>query len=52
MGPWPFMALNLLPGLGRDVTLVSRPASAAPSTGSHKRHDQELEQILDEAFKA
>jgi 2-oxoglutarate dehydrogenase E1 component len=52
MGPWPFMALNLLPGLSRDVTLVSRPASAAPSTGSHKRHDQELEQILDEAFKA
>jgi 2-oxoglutarate dehydrogenase E1 component len=52
MGPWPFMALNLLPGLSRDVTLVSRPASAAPSTGSHKRHDQELAQILDEAFKA
>jgi 2-oxoglutarate dehydrogenase E1 component len=51
-GPWPFMALNLLPDLDREVSLVSRPASAAPSTGSHKRHDMELAQILDEAFQA
>ncbi|MFB2571095.1 multifunctional oxoglutarate decarboxylase/oxoglutarate dehydrogenase thiamine pyrophosphate-binding subunit/dihydrolipoyllysine-residue succinyltransferase subunit [Micrococcus sp. IITD107] len=49
-GPWPFMALNLLPQLEREVTLVSRPASASTSTGTKKRHDQEATVLLDEAF--
>ena len=51
-GPWPFIALNLLPGLERSVAVVSRPASAATSTGSHKRHDEELKTILVQAFQA
>ena len=49
-GPWPFMALNLLPQLDRQVTLASRPASASTSTGTKKRHDQEATVLLDEAF--
>jgi 2-oxoglutarate dehydrogenase E1 component len=49
-GPWPFMALNLLPQLEREVRVVSRPASAATSTGSHKRHDEELKTLLKQAF--
>ncbi|MGO1884383.1 MAG: multifunctional oxoglutarate decarboxylase/oxoglutarate dehydrogenase thiamine pyrophosphate-binding subunit/dihydrolipoyllysine-residue succinyltransferase subunit [Citricoccus sp.] len=49
-GPWPFMALNLLPALNRTVTLVARPASASTSAGSKVRHDQEASILLDEAF--
>ncbi|GER24051.1 alpha-ketoglutarate decarboxylase [Zafaria cholistanensis] len=49
-GPWPFIGLNLVPDLGRPVRLVSRPASAATSTGSHKRHDAELATLLQQAF--
>ncbi|GAA1663442.1 alpha-ketoglutarate decarboxylase [Citricoccus zhacaiensis] len=49
-GPWPFMALNLLPELDRKVTLVSRPASASTSAGSKVRHDHEASILLDQAF--
>ena len=54
-GAWPFMALNLpeqLAPLGetRPLRLVSRAASAAPATGSHKRHDEQREQLLSAAF--
>lgn len=49
-GPWPFMALNLLPELDRPVKRVSRPASASTSAGTKGRHDQELTTLLDTAF--
>ncbi|MFC7402782.1 multifunctional oxoglutarate decarboxylase/oxoglutarate dehydrogenase thiamine pyrophosphate-binding subunit/dihydrolipoyllysine-residue succinyltransferase subunit [Citricoccus sp. GCM10030269] len=49
-GPWPFMALNLLPELDRQVTVVARPASASTSAGSKGRHDQEADVLLDQAF--
>jgi multifunctional 2-oxoglutarate metabolism enzyme len=49
-GPWPFMALNLLPQVDRDVTLLARPASASTSAGSKVRHDQEASILLDQAF--
>ncbi|RKW71811.1 multifunctional oxoglutarate decarboxylase/oxoglutarate dehydrogenase thiamine pyrophosphate-binding subunit/dihydrolipoyllysine-residue succinyltransferase subunit [Galactobacter caseinivorans] len=51
-GPWPFMALNLLPTLERKVTVHSRRALAATSTGSHKRHDAELKALVESAFSA
>ncbi|WP_336703979.1 multifunctional oxoglutarate decarboxylase/oxoglutarate dehydrogenase thiamine pyrophosphate-binding subunit/dihydrolipoyllysine-residue succinyltransferase subunit [Micrococcus terreus] len=51
-GPWPFMGLNLVPQLDREVTLVSRPASASTSAGTKKRHDQEASVLLDQAFGA
>ena len=49
-GPWPFMALNLVPQLGREVRLVSRPASASTSAGTKGRHDTELQTLLDTSF--
>ena len=49
-GPWPFMAVNLLPELDRKVKLVSRAASASPAAGNKPRHDHELEALLTEAF--
>ncbi|MGO1182604.1 MAG: multifunctional oxoglutarate decarboxylase/oxoglutarate dehydrogenase thiamine pyrophosphate-binding subunit/dihydrolipoyllysine-residue succinyltransferase subunit [Micrococcaceae bacterium] len=49
-GPWPFMAVNLLPQLDRKVTLVSRAASASPAAGNKPRHDKELDALMTEAF--
>ncbi|GAA4363560.1 multifunctional oxoglutarate decarboxylase/oxoglutarate dehydrogenase thiamine pyrophosphate-binding subunit/dihydrolipoyllysine-residue succinyltransferase subunit [Paeniglutamicibacter cryotolerans] len=50
-GPWPFIALNLLPELDRTVRVASRPASAATSTGTHKRHEVEQSILLQQAFQ-
>ena len=50
-GPWPFVGLNLPAELGKAVRLISRPASAATSTGTHKRHEIEQATLLTEAFK-
>ncbi len=49
-GPWPFMALNLVPELGRPVRLASRPASASTATGSHKRHEVENAKLVSQVF--
>ncbi|WP_396350878.1 multifunctional oxoglutarate decarboxylase/oxoglutarate dehydrogenase thiamine pyrophosphate-binding subunit/dihydrolipoyllysine-residue succinyltransferase subunit [Kocuria palustris] len=49
-GPWPFMAVNLVPELDRRVRLISRPASASPAAGSAKRHALELETLIEELF--
>ncbi len=53
MGPWPHMKLNLAPELG-DIAFnrVSRPESAAPSVGQSAVHQQELQDLLDQAFTA
>ena len=52
MGPWPHMALNLLPELGTDVPFrpVSRVASSAPSCGQKAQHLEELADIFDRTF--
>jgi multifunctional 2-oxoglutarate metabolism enzyme len=50
-GPWPHIALTLLPQLdGRDVTLVARPASAAPAVGSTSVHGIEQATLLSDAY--
>jgi 2-oxoglutarate dehydrogenase E1 component len=51
-GPWPFMGLTLPQQVLDDLPLsrVGRPASAAPSCGSHARHLVEQRALLDEAF--
>ncbi|WP_238329726.1 multifunctional oxoglutarate decarboxylase/oxoglutarate dehydrogenase thiamine pyrophosphate-binding subunit/dihydrolipoyllysine-residue succinyltransferase subunit [Ornithinimicrobium humiphilum] len=54
-GAWPFMALNLPEALAhhgeeRPLRVVSRPASASPSTGSAKVHAVEQEALHEEAF--
>jgi 2-oxoglutarate dehydrogenase E1 component len=52
MGAWPFMAVHLPDVLGRPITLVSRPASSAPASGSAKLHAAEQAAILDALFGA
>jgi multifunctional 2-oxoglutarate metabolism enzyme len=53
MGPWPHMKLNLESELDLDgvgFTRVSRPESAAPSVGQSSVHQQELQDLLTDAF--
>jgi 2-oxoglutarate dehydrogenase E1 component len=51
-GAWPFMALNLPEHLGdRALRRVSRPASASPASGSHKRHEVEQRTLVQQAFE-
>ncbi|MGZ8750825.1 MAG: multifunctional oxoglutarate decarboxylase/oxoglutarate dehydrogenase thiamine pyrophosphate-binding subunit/dihydrolipoyllysine-residue succinyltransferase subunit, partial [Pseudonocardia sp.] len=54
-GAWPFMALNLPEALAehgesRQLLVVSRPASASPATGSHKKHEAEQAALMAAAF--
>jgi len=49
-GPWPFYALQVFPGLGLSVELVSREASSSPSVGVAKRHQEENKVLMDQAF--
>jgi 2-oxoglutarate dehydrogenase E1 component len=52
MGPWPHLAVNLVPELELSVPLnrVSRDASSAPSCGQKAQHLQELASILERSF--
>jgi multifunctional 2-oxoglutarate metabolism enzyme len=50
-GPWPFMGLYLPDVLDRPLRLVSRPASAATSTGSAKRHAVEQDVLVKKVFE-
>ncbi len=46
-GAWPFVCMNLSPHLqGRPLSVASRPASAAPATGSSKRSAQEATEVI------
>ncbi|GAB3928521.1 alpha-ketoglutarate decarboxylase [Microlunatus endophyticus] len=50
-GAWPYLALNLPAelaelGVNRPLVPVTRPASSAPATGSHKVHEQEQKQLM------
>ncbi|GAA3748094.1 multifunctional oxoglutarate decarboxylase/oxoglutarate dehydrogenase thiamine pyrophosphate-binding subunit/dihydrolipoyllysine-residue succinyltransferase subunit [Leifsonia bigeumensis] len=49
-GAWPFICLELLRLNKRPVSVVSRPASASPATGSSKRSAQEQADILEKAL--
>ncbi|MEB4614197.1 multifunctional oxoglutarate decarboxylase/oxoglutarate dehydrogenase thiamine pyrophosphate-binding subunit/dihydrolipoyllysine-residue succinyltransferase subunit, partial [Leucobacter sp. M11] len=50
-GAWPFISLELSKHLMNDkIRVVSRAASAAPSTGSAKVHAVEQEQLIREAL--
>ncbi len=52
MGAWYFLNANLPEHLHarHPVTVVSRPESASPATGSHSSHELEQRILIDEAF--
>jgi 2-oxoglutarate dehydrogenase E1 component len=50
-GAWPFISLHLSGGLaGRTIRCVSRPAAAAPATGSARRHITEHNRLITDSF--
>jgi 2-oxoglutarate dehydrogenase E1 component len=51
-GPWPHLALHLPGNLERDlpISLVSRAESSTTAVGSHNRHVDEQEALMDQAF--
>src|SRR5262249_33442592 len=52
MGAWPFLRLQLGERLFDRFPFsgITRPASATPATGSHRRHKQEQAEIIARAF--
>jgi 2-oxoglutarate dehydrogenase E1 component len=52
MGAWYFLHANLHSVIGDrlPLSLVSRPASASPATGSKASHDLEQQRLIDEAL--
>jgi 2-oxoglutarate dehydrogenase E1 component len=49
-GAWPTMALKLPVHLGREVGVLSLPASSAPATGSAAQHAATHKQIIETAI--
>ncbi|WP_418908953.1 multifunctional oxoglutarate decarboxylase/oxoglutarate dehydrogenase thiamine pyrophosphate-binding subunit/dihydrolipoyllysine-residue succinyltransferase subunit [Glutamicibacter endophyticus] len=49
-GPWPFIGLYIAPQLEQKINVVSRPASAATSAGTAKRHEAEAAVLIQQAF--
>lgn len=49
-GPWPFFGMSFAPHLRQRFEVIARSASAATSVGQAKRHAEELETLLSEAF--
>ncbi len=51
MGAWTIIDETLPEVLGREVPYAGRPRSAAPATGSPKKHKAQLEALLAEAIR-
>ena len=50
MGPWPHLQYRLSRAIGRNPEYCGRRAAAAPAVGSHRRHKEEQQQIIDAAL--
>ena len=50
-GAWSYLSLHAPQRLGRPLTVVSRPESAATATGSHSLHAAQQAELLDAAFR-
>ena len=46
MGAWGFLRPRLTRLLGKEPLYIGRPASAATAVGSHRRHQQEQEELV------
>ena len=49
-GAWTFILDNLQPEIDKKIRYIGRAASAAPSVGSNKKHNEEQLRIVKEAF--
>ncbi|MFG1629012.1 multifunctional oxoglutarate decarboxylase/oxoglutarate dehydrogenase thiamine pyrophosphate-binding subunit/dihydrolipoyllysine-residue succinyltransferase subunit [Kribbella sp. NPDC049227] len=50
-GAWAFLLAELNPLLNTPLEVVSRPRSAAPATGSGKKHAQEQAALIEQALR-
>ena len=50
MGPWPHLRSHLTRALGRDPEYCGRRAASASAVGSHHRHREEQQRIIDSAL--
>lgn len=50
MGPWPHLHTTLLRALGKELEYCGRRPASAPAVGSHRRHKEEQQQIIDSAL--
>jgi 2-oxoglutarate dehydrogenase complex dehydrogenase (E1) component-like enzyme len=53
MGAWGFVSRKMLPSIeGRiPISYAGRPISAAPATGSHRRHEEQQRALIDLAIR-
>ena len=49
-GPWPHLALHLPGEINRVMSWVTRPESSTTAVGSHSRHIEEFDDLLERAF--
>ena len=49
-GSWSFMAMNLPRFIQRPLRAVTRPEAASAAVGSHSRHEEEQQALVDEAL--
>ncbi|EFQ82980.1 oxoglutarate dehydrogenase (succinyl-transferring), E1 component [Aeromicrobium marinum DSM 15272] len=49
-GPWPHWAQHLVGAFDAPLKGITRPESSAPSVGSHPRHVEEHQVLMDRAF--
>ncbi|MBW2477509.1 MAG: 2-oxoglutarate dehydrogenase E1 component [Deltaproteobacteria bacterium] len=50
MGAWPFLRSELQKALGQEPRYIGRKAAAATAVGSHRRHQQEQQELIESAF--
>ncbi len=51
MGPWPHLHTSLIRALGEEPDYCGRRPASAPAVGSHRRHREEQQQIIDCALQ-
>ncbi len=52
MGPWPHLHTTLIRALGKEPEYCGRRPASAPAVGSHRRHKEEQQQIIDSALNS
>ena len=52
IGPWPHLHTTLIRALGKEPDYYGRRPASAPAVGSHRRHQQEQQEIIDQALNS
>jgi 2-oxoglutarate dehydrogenase E1 component len=52
MGPWPHLRTSLIRAFGKEPDYCGRRPASAPAVGSHRRHREEQQRIIDSALNS